>query len=221
MSQEKKYTAPEIGLDAFTCPHCGVFADQKFTPRCNPATHLFSRPETLLNENAYIFGSCRRCLRMTLWRDNKMVYPIGGPASDPSEDMPADVMAIYHEANKIAGISPRAAAGLLRMAVERLIRGHLLPDEDKDSTLYALIGILVKSGLDISIQQSLDVVRIIGNEALHSGQIAIDDDPEVVATLFMLLNYIVDDRITRPKTVSKIYNKLPSGKLQGIKDRDK
>jgi hypothetical protein len=90
----------------------------------------------------------------------------------PHEDMPADVRSDFAEAAAIVDISPRGAAALLRLAVERLMP-HL---EAKAKNINDGIGQLVARGLDPKIQKALDVLRVIGNEAVHPGQIDLKDD---------------------------------------------
>jgi hypothetical protein len=38
------------------------------------------------------------------------------------------------------------------------------------------------------VQQSLDIVRVIGNDAVHPGQIDLTDDIETATKLFVLIN---------------------------------
>jgi len=59
----------------------------------------------------------------------------------------------------------------------------------------------VSKGLDPLVQQALDIVRVIGNEAVHPGVMDLKDDRETAATLFGLVNAIADQMITHPKTV--------------------
>jgi len=47
------------------------------------------------------------------------------------------------------------------------------------------------------------------------------DNPEIAAKLFALVNFIVDDQISKPKLIDELYQKIPDDKLKGIKDRDK
>ena len=104
---------------------------------------------------------CTRCNSHTIWtEDEEMVYPRTTIAPEPSEDMPEDVMRDYQEAQHVVEDSPRAAAALLRLAMEKLAR-ELTEDEDKK--LYQMIGDLKKEGrIDDRIQQALDSVRITG-----------------------------------------------------------
>jgi len=70
------------------------------------------------------------------------------------------------------------------------------------------------------IQQAFDAVRVIGNESVHPGQIDLRDNPDTAFQLFNLVNFIVQEMITKPHQIQEIYNKLPQGKLQQIEERD-
>jgi Domain of unknown function (DUF4145) len=82
------------------------------------------------------------------------------------------------------------------------------------------IGKLVSKGLPQEIQQALDYCRVVGNNAVHPGEINIDDDPSVVSSLLSLINFIVEDRIARPKQIAEMYGKLPESSKQAIQKRD-
>ncbi len=79
---------------------------------------------------------------------------------------------------------------------------------------------LVAKGLPPLVQQALDAVRVIGNEAVHPGQLDLRDDRETALNLFGLVNVIAEDRITRPKQVSALYAMIPESKRDGIEARD-
>jgi len=134
----------------------------------------------------------------------------------PSTDMPDDVRADYTEARDILIRSPRSAAALLRLAVQKLTihLGEGGKDLNKD------IGSLVKKGLPQRIQQALDAVRVIGNNAVHPGELDLRDDVETASALFILLNMIVDVMITQPRRVEDVYAKIPAGALEQIERRD-
>lgn len=61
---------------------------------------------------------------------------------------------------------------------------------------------LVNKGLKVEIQQSLDYLRVIGNNAVHPlGRIDVDDY-DTAFSLFELVNLVVDTMITSPRKAS-------------------
>jgi hypothetical protein len=129
--------------------------------------------------------------------------------------MPDEVKQDYEEAASICGQSPRGAAALLRLAIHKLCinlggKGENLNDD---------IAALVKEGLPVRIQQALDIARVIGNNAVHPGQIDVDD-AEVVGNLFALLNLISDYMKSMPSRIDKLYKELPEVTKEAIKRRD-
>lgn len=132
--------------------------------------------------------------------------------------MPTDIAQDYEEAREVLPFSPRSAAALLRLCVQKLCISLLGEPGD---TINADIGNLVAKGLSADVQKALDIVRIVGNEQVHPGTLDVRDDPAIAARLFTLVNYIVDDQISRPKMITSLYEQLPPTKLKGIADRDK
>jgi hypothetical protein len=83
------------------------------------------------------------------------------------------------------------------------------------------IGALVKNGLPVQIQQSLDLVRVIGNNAVHPGQIVIEENKDHIEKFFGLVNLIVDMLIVQPAKVHAMFTTLvPPGQKQQIVTRD-
>ncbi len=144
-----------------------------------------------------------------------MVFPHTGNAPSPNVEMPESVKSCYLEASEIVSRSPRAAAALLRLAIQMLCQELGEPGRNINNDIASL----VSKGLPVVVQQSLDVVRVTGNDAVHPGQID-TDDPRVVGDLFELVNIIVEYMIAIPKRVSGLYVNLPADKLAGIQDRD-
>jgi len=145
-----------------------------------------------------------------------MYYPDTGIAPPVHTATPIEIAKLYREAASIADKSPRGAAALLRLSIELLCMELALGSKD----INAAIKRLVEDGLPKRIQQSLDVVRVIGNEAVHPGTID-TDEPETVQSLFGLVNIIVEYMIESPHKVTSLYNSLPEVKRQKIEARDK
>jgi hypothetical protein len=49
----------------------------------------------------------------------------------------------------------------------------------------------------------------------------LNDTPEIAQQLFQMINFIVDDRITRPKEIEALYSQLPEDSRKAIEKRDK
>lgn len=63
---------------------------------------------------------------------------------------------------------------------------------------------------------------MIGNKAVHPGQISFDVDDAGTATMLMrLLNIIVERMITEPKEIDSLYQGLPESVKDSIEKRDK
>ena len=72
------------------------------------------------------------------------------------------------------------------------------------------------------VQQALDVVRVVGNKAVHPGQISFDVDDKGTATMLMrLINIIVERMITEPNEINSLYQGLPESVKKAIENRDK
>lgn len=166
-------------------------------------------------ENVFV-SACRSCGRLSIWIHDRLVFPgsLAGPA--PSPDLPPDLAEDFEEARRVVDLSPRGAAALLRLLVQKLCK-HLGEPGDN---INADIGSLVRKGLDSSVQQALDAVRVIGNEAVHPGQMDLQDDRDTALLLFELVNDIVAQMISRPNRAREIYAKLPQAKRDAIAKRD-
>ena len=174
------------------------------------------RTTDLLWFHSVVVLFCDHCRKYSIWVEQQMVYPDISKAPLPVDEMPKCVKELYNEAKVISNQSPRGACALLRLAIQFLVK-KLGEDE---SNLNTAIANLVKKGLPEKTQKALDAVRVIGNNAVHPGEIDIKDDPEIVGSLFMLLNFICEKMITENKKVDTIYSSLPKGKIEAINKRD-
>ena len=159
---------------------------------------------------------CFNCKDVSVWIHEKLVFPQKGEAPQANTDLSEDIRRDYDEASCILDLSPRGAAALLRLAIQKLCKELGLPGKD----LNMDIGALVSRGLDRQVQMALDAVRVIGNNAVHPGQMDLRDDRKTAETLFMLLNLIAEKTISQPKRVKEVYATLPEGARKAIAERD-
>ena len=161
-------------------------------------------------------SSCFNCRKIAVWIHDQLVFPRSGSAVPANPDMPSAIREDYDEASAILNLSPRGSAALLRLSIQKLCKELGQPGENINDDIAAL----VKGGLTSSVQQALDIVRVIGNNAVHPGQFDLRDDRAIAETLFKLVNLIVDKTISEPKRVREVYDSLPPGALKQIVRRD-
>lgn len=172
-------------------------------------------------------AKCSHCSKYSYWLEDphksgaeavsgRMLLPPGSVAPQPHADMPTSVRGDYEEARRVANDSPRGAAALLRLAIQKLCKELGEPGVNINNDIASL----VKKGLSIQVQQALDIVRVVGNNAVHPGELSAHDVSEVVNTLFELVNHIVEEQISRPKQLAAIFGKLPQGAREQVKRRD-
>jgi hypothetical protein len=126
-------------------------------------------------------------------------------------------MADYMEARDIFARSPRAAAALLRLCIQKLLASL----GEKGKNINEDIASLVAKGLPVTVQRALDYCRVIGNNAVHPGEINLNDTPEIAQHLFGMVNFIVEDRITRPREIDQLYANIPDASRKAIEERDR
>jgi len=209
------FKPPAYKSPSFSCSHCGALAHQNWGQ-----AYLFPLDgDVFVEAKHYSLVECFSCENHSLWYGQKLVYPLINTASrapSPNPDLPDEVKVDYDEARTIAALSPRGAAALLRLAIQKLCK-HL---GGRGKNLNDDIAALVRKGLDMRVQQALDVVRVIGNDAVHPGQINLNDNPERTHTLFFLVNEIANEMITKPKRLQELYDQLPERDRENIAKRD-
>lgn len=215
-----KHIAPTLGQMSFHCPHCGVLASQQWSAQIH-CFYMGRLPNGADGHTDYTLSNtmtakCSHCHKVSFWVDKKMVYPLTGNVEMANQDLPTDILADYNEAKNIVNISPRGAAALLRLAIQKMCI-HL---GEKGKNINDDVASLVKKGLPVQLQQALDSVRVIGNHAIHPGQIYLDDKPETALALFSFVNIICDFFITQPKKIAEVYGSLPQKDKDNIAKRD-
>lgn len=206
---QQPFVPPKFKIRAFNCPHCHAFAEQTWG---RGGSHNVGYK--LLDD--INFCECSHCRRSSIWKEDTMIYPDSSQAPLPNHDLPDDIKIDFNEARTIINRSPRGAAALLRLCIQKLC-AHL---GESGVNINNDIAALVKKGLNSRIQKSLDIVRVIGNEAVHPGTLDLRDNTEIAINLCNLLNIIADAMITQPKQIDNLYDNLPEEKRQQINKRD-
>ena len=202
-----KIVPPVFEERSFNCPHCNAYSHQRWK-------------EILTSNHDWVdnlkIAYCSHCKMYSLWLNEKIIYPDSTGIQEPNNDLEDDIRDDYLEAASIVNKSPRGAVALLRLAIQKLCKqlGEDGRNINKD------IASLVEKGLPATIQQALDIVRVIGNDAVHPGQIDLKDNQQVANKLFELINIIAHVMITQPKEISALYETLPEEKREAIKTRD-
>jgi len=233
----------------FKCPHCNILSQQNWTNSSQFSDitkkvyrHHFLESRiriqdyeqgviekflTLMDKqlpnsiNNYFpkevsIANCQACNNFSIWVNETIVYPKQIPIEKANIDMNEDIQNLYEEASLIFLDSPKGATALLRLALQKL-----LEQLGKTGNINNSIKELVKEGLNPKMQQALDIVRVVGNNAVHPGEINLDDNQEIALSLFKIINMIADDLITKPKEMDELYNDIiPEQTRTHIQTRD-
>lgn len=202
MTNMNEFIKPSYELEAFNCPHCDAYSEQLwnglFTYDYN--TSIYS----LINH--YKVANCRRCNKLSIWFNKSMIYPNISLVQIPNQDLPEDVKKDYLEAAAIIRYSPRGAASLLRLALQKLCKFLGEEGNHLDTDIKALHA----KGLNVKLHKAFEIVRVIGNNAVHPGEINIDDDEDTALKLFSIINILAQDLITNEKEIIELFeNKMP------------
>ena len=220
---EFKYFPPSLGKGEYHCPYCNVYAKQFYAN-----LHAFSHYETdntvvrinsTFNEQIdpkWTVTKCQHCNKVAFWNEDNLIYPSKNIAPSPNIDLSEDIKNDYQEAANVFSNSPRAAAALLRLALQKLCKQL----GEKGENINEDIKCLVAKGLNPLVQMSLDALRINGNNAVHPGKINLSEEPDRVLKLFDLINFIADKMITEPKEIKVFYDQLPPDAKDAINKRD-
>jgi hypothetical protein len=166
-------------------------------------------------ENLHL-SECYNCKKIAVWVHDNLAFPPRRMGVQPNSELPDELLADFEDTRAIVGTSPRGAAALMRLVIQKLC-SHL---GEKGKNIDDDIASFVSKGLNPLVQVALDVVRVIGNEAVHPGSIDLKEDRDTALRLFDLVNAIADQMITHPKAVQEMYDQLPAGKLSAIQARN-
>lgn len=217
-----KHVAPEFDKSSFTCPYCGVLTSQKWESFYLPHASISSlgQPMYYISEEVQRVR-CFDCDEYSYWLHERMIWPDFGTAPPYHDELPDDLKPLYLEAAAISARSPRAAAALLRLLVEKYVASMAMDRGVKGKDLNDDIGNLVAAGVPAAVADALDTVRVLGNESVHPGEIDLNEDPAIVGALFAVINFIVEESVAQPKRRQALQDLIPVSKRQGIEARNR
>lgn len=212
----EKYYPPKAYSSKFHCSRCNVYAAQYWGYLDAIRRHGDATLSGKLDDE-YLVSKCSHCGDFLLWHDGKLIYPRTTAAEPPNEDLSEEIKELYSEAALILNDSPRAAAALLRLALQLLLKEV----GGKGKSIDADIKAIVAGGIDSQVQKAMDIVRVFGNNGAHPGEIQLNEDPELVKKMFELINFIATKMITSKKEIDSLFDGLPDGAKEAIRRRDK
>ena len=213
-------TTPELLKPNFKCLHCQIVTQHEWR---NLESKSIARNKMggikhytgFSDLEVFKISICYNCRGIAMWQNETIISPNTSHQPSAHPDMLEHIKPIYEEAASISRASSRASCALMRYALEELIKSMGYKDG-----LYNDIGKMYQEGLiDDNIKDSLDIVRLTGNDALHSNQIDMDDQTNV-DYMFELINEIVESLISSPKRRKSMLEKFGQNPLDSIKKRD-
>lgn len=206
---KSQYYPPVYHGKNYHCPRCQVYSSQSWTTLMLDLGDCYHQSE-------FEASICAHCSEWSFWYQERLIDPNSSLAEPMHHDLPEDCRTEYEEARDIVGRSPRGAAALLRLCLQKLMPHLGEAGENINDDIKSLVG----KGLSPMIQQALDICRVVGNHSVHPGRMDIKDTPEIAHQLFRMINFIVEDRISRPKAVQALFSKLPQRDADAIAKRD-
>ncbi|MFM2112511.1 MAG: hypothetical protein RLZZ271_1171 [Pseudomonadota bacterium] len=175
------------------------------------------RSMSSLIPKGFSVATCSACHEPSLWINRELVYPRKPALPAPNSDLNDEIKSLYVEASSIFVDSPKGATALLRLSLQLLLKDLGKTGKNINNDIKEL----VEAGLSPKIQQALDLLRVVGNNAVHPGQIDLNDDKEVAMKMFHVLNFVADELITKPKELDLLYAAVVPEETKGhIKQRD-
>ncbi len=204
----------------FDCPICRVLTESRSFP-------LHFDNGLAWEKGGLWLLRCSHCHGFTYWQgepsvhegrvlSGHMIWPIVLKGPPPHQDMPEAVRLDYEEARKIEGTSPRAAAALLRLAIERLCAEFGATGR----SINDCIADLRRRGTPDNVRKTLDLIRVVGNNAVHVGEFQSAEIADIIPDLFALMNWIVEEMISMPRRVNHLIERLPESSRNVIRMRE-
>jgi hypothetical protein len=150
---------------------------------------------------------CYNCKGFTVWVRDRLVFPIKG--IEPLDIIEADFEEVeehveedgedeevsedFEEAAAILNKFPRGAAALTRVCIQNMM--PLLEQTGKN--LDENISSLVRKGLEVEIQQAMDVLQVVRKSPLQTTDFDLKEENETAKKFFNSLERILERRMLK------------------------
>ena len=150
---------------------------------------------------------CYNCKGFTVWVRDRLVFPVRGDEppdvvevdfEEVAEDVQEtaedeEVSEDFEEAAAILNKFPRGAAALPRVCIQNMM--PLLKENAKN--LDENISSLVRKGLEVEIQQAMDVLQVVRKSPLQTTEFDLKEENETVKKFFNSLERILERRMLK------------------------
>lgn len=92
-----------------------------------------------IDVNNVWLSRCYNCDEVAVWILSQMVFPQKGEAPPANQDLPPEIARDYDEASSILDLSPRGAAALIRLAIQKLCKHLGQPGDNINADIKALV----------------------------------------------------------------------------------
>src|SRR6516225_3593744 len=155
----------------------------------NEVTHVYQKHSQSLKvkmANLHLSG-CHSCSGFALWVGDRLVFPIN------VDKTPALVEEDFEEAAAILNKSPRGATALMRVCVQKLMPLLKLDGKNLDDSMSSL----VRKGLEVEIQQAMEVLQVLGNDPGQPTSLDTQEDKEMALRFVDSLKAILERRVLK------------------------
>ena len=130
-------------------------------------------------------SSCHTCNGFALWVGDRLAFPYN------VEKMPAFIQEDFEEAAAILNQSPRGATALMRICIQKLV--PLLKRDG--SYLNDYMSAVVRKGLELEIQQSMEVLQVLRNDSGQPTTLETQEDKEMALRFLNSLKAVLERRM--------------------------
>ena len=153
----------------------------------NEVTHVYQKHSQSLKvkmANLHLSG-CHSCSGFALWVGDRLVFPIN------VDKTPALVEEDFEKAAAILNKSPRGAIALMRVCIQKLMPLLKQDGENLNDTMSSL----VRKGLEVEIQQAMEVLQVLGNDPGQPTSLDTQEDKEMALRFVDSLKAILERRM--------------------------